>query len=89
MLPWQPAPPPLSPEALLRKPAQRLCVFLVSLQREGSRESSGQSWDGSGVRQKLQLGGLGDHLPAVAAAASLGPPDCPFPELPAPYPLGT
>ncbi|XP_064335980.1 small integral membrane protein 46 [Camelus dromedarius] len=42
MLPWQPAPPPLSPEALPRKPALRLCVFLVSLQREGCRESSEQ-----------------------------------------------
>lgn len=42
MLPWQPAPPPRSPEALQRKPAQRLCVFLVSLQREDSRESLGQ-----------------------------------------------
>ncbi|XP_059243717.1 small integral membrane protein 46 [Mustela nigripes] len=42
MLPWQPAPPPWSPEALQRKPAQRLFVFLVSPQREGSRGSSGQ-----------------------------------------------
>ncbi|KAM8926313.1 small integral membrane protein 46 [Lycaon pictus] len=63
MLPWQPAPPPWSPEALRRKPAQRLFVFLVSLQREDCRESpglpgmdvgSGSSW-GSDSETTFQL----------------------------------
>ncbi|XP_071458095.1 small integral membrane protein 46 [Marmota flaviventris] len=42
MPPWQPAPPPWSPEAFPRKPAQRLCIFLVPQQREDSKERPGK-----------------------------------------------
>ena len=89
MLSWQPAPPPLSPEALPPEEASSEALLIPGFPAKGRFQGElREAWDGSGVRQRLGWG-LRDHLPAMAAAASLGPSDCPFPGLPAPHPLGT